>query len=584
MLGKGKVSQSLIDAVQKIQEYETKDGKFVHKARPGSYGGSSQEPRSAFDVLSGPKKKDIEAMEKKPVKKEEVEPIDELSKKTLGSYAKKATDDVSYHSFDAGNRSDRDPERLKADKKAMSRQAGVNKAVDRLAKEDTDDCVSPAQAKKIADKEVGKHEKKLHKESAFKSKLIEAIKHKEKEEELVDESEMSDSQMKKREKIVMAMKGKEADFRKKYGKNWKNVMYATATKQAMKEEFEDSEQVDEEESGLRMAAHAAARDGKKMFKFQGKTLPVKVKSEETEIEEGITSIIKKGLKTAGRVLGGPDDKGQLKDLQRKIGLPQTGKVPHARQNEEFVSEKNDSHTHAAHYEDPKTGEWSGMQLISAKDDQDAIKQAQAKCKEGCRLSKVERHMTVKEETISEAEVTTSTDTPELYVTDMLQGRVKGGKVNSFKSFKAQLRTDGEMKAPKEIDQGEDTREKQKITTNPGPVNVKMDDKLAGPTPFTHHATEKKVTSEEVRGKLKHIRSKEEKNYNKEVGDFKKKLLTKQVKQEGKDPMMDAGVGSTPDFATNESGKKTPMSKVKDLARSALKKTKNEVLGIAPDNN
>jgi hypothetical protein len=220
MLGKGKVPQSLIEAVQKIQEYEAKDGKFVHKARPGSYGGSAQEPRSAFDVLSGPKKKDIEKMEKKPVKKEEVElgegtesaaehhdrmhrladlyhsmsgdkkaslskipgraeafkraveyakanpnmkkeeveSIDELSKKTLGSYAKKATDDVSYHSFDAGQRSDRDPERLKTDKKAMSRQAGVNKAIDRLAKEDTDDCVTPAQAKKIADKEVGKHE------------------------------------------------------------------------------------------------------------------------------------------------------------------------------------------------------------------------------------------------------------------------------------------------------------------------------------------------------------------------------------------------------------------------------------------
>jgi hypothetical protein len=66
--------------------------------------------------------------------------------------------------------------------------------------------------------------------------------------------------------------------------------------------------------------------------------------------------------------------------------------------EEVVTEKNDSHTHAAHYEDPKTGEWTGMNLLIAKDDDDAIRQANEKCKEGCRLTKVERHITVKEET------------------------------------------------------------------------------------------------------------------------------------------------------------------------------------------
>jgi hypothetical protein len=65
--------------------------------------------------------------------------------------------------------------------------------------------------------------------------------------------------------------------------------------------------------------------------------------------------------------------------------------------EEVVTEKNDSHTHAAHYEDPKTGEWTGMNLLVAKDDDDAIRQANEKCKEGCRLTKVERHTTVKEE-------------------------------------------------------------------------------------------------------------------------------------------------------------------------------------------
>lgn len=69
---------------------------------------------------------------------EEVEQIDELKKSTLASYAKKATDDVSYHSFSAGSRSEKDPERLKDDEKSMKRQAGVSKAIDRLAKEEVE--------------------------------------------------------------------------------------------------------------------------------------------------------------------------------------------------------------------------------------------------------------------------------------------------------------------------------------------------------------------------------------------------------------------------------------------------------------
>jgi len=85
-----------------------------------------------FKILRGEKK------EKKKEVAEESEQIDELKKSTLASYAKKATDDVSYHSFSAGTRPSKDPERLKDDKKAMNRQAGVNKAVDRLAKEDVE--------------------------------------------------------------------------------------------------------------------------------------------------------------------------------------------------------------------------------------------------------------------------------------------------------------------------------------------------------------------------------------------------------------------------------------------------------------
>lgn len=57
--------------------------------------------------------------------------------------------------------------------------------------------------------------------------------------EEVDLDEMSDVQMKKREEIVKGMKKSSGDLKKRYGDRWKDVMYATATKQAMKEEMVD---------------------------------------------------------------------------------------------------------------------------------------------------------------------------------------------------------------------------------------------------------------------------------------------------------------------------------------------------------
>jgi hypothetical protein len=52
-------------------------------------------------------------------------------------------------------------------------------------------------------------------------------------------AEMTPAEMKKREEIVKSMKKSFPDFRKRYGAQAKSVMYATATKQAMKEAVDD---------------------------------------------------------------------------------------------------------------------------------------------------------------------------------------------------------------------------------------------------------------------------------------------------------------------------------------------------------
>ena len=50
-----------------------------------------------------------------------------------------------------------------------------------------------------------------------------------------DAEKMTDAQMKKREEIVKELKKKEDEFKERYGDKYQDVMYATATKMAMKD-------------------------------------------------------------------------------------------------------------------------------------------------------------------------------------------------------------------------------------------------------------------------------------------------------------------------------------------------------------
>jgi hypothetical protein len=57
----------------------------------------------------------------------------------------------------------------------------------------------------------------------------------------INEKKMTSAQKTKREKIVKSMKKGKKGFKERYGKRAKEVMYATATKEAMKEniKFDD---------------------------------------------------------------------------------------------------------------------------------------------------------------------------------------------------------------------------------------------------------------------------------------------------------------------------------------------------------
>ena len=96
-----------------------------------------------------------------------------------------------------------------------------------------------AEVKKAKEKSLGKQTADVAKPavSAVKQESVEQV----------DEKHMTPGEMKKREKIVKSMKKGMQGFKDRYGDKAKDVMYATATKQAMKEVFDEftSEEIEE---------------------------------------------------------------------------------------------------------------------------------------------------------------------------------------------------------------------------------------------------------------------------------------------------------------------------------------------------
>jgi hypothetical protein len=143
-----------------------------------------------FALVKGPKQKDIDDMEK----------------------SKKAKNKRVEEEAHPDEKED----------KALVKKMVKPSALKNEEKDDDSKYTTKSQVKKIADKEVHKHEKSMH--------------HGKRETDLDEERHMTGAEKEKREKIVKSMKKGLAGFKDRYGNRAKNVMYATATKQAMKHE------------------------------------------------------------------------------------------------------------------------------------------------------------------------------------------------------------------------------------------------------------------------------------------------------------------------------------------------------------
>ena len=86
--------------------------------------------------------------------------LDELKKTTLASYAKKATTDLANRSFDHGESEKRrwepDEEDDKEEKRQNVRKKGIDRAIDKLAKEDIEIVTKLVESGKFSDAEIAK--------------------------------------------------------------------------------------------------------------------------------------------------------------------------------------------------------------------------------------------------------------------------------------------------------------------------------------------------------------------------------------------------------------------------------------------
>jgi hypothetical protein len=181
----------------------------------------------------------MEKMKKKSMKEEEaVKPGAQYAKK-VSIPEEEQIDEISSAlvnraRIEAQRRAD-----LAQDSGHMGAAYQLQQQADRLERAQSrkadDEAMSPAKARR-ARREREALAQQMSRRNRTKPKSTKKVRSEEVNEEQIVEREMTSDEKSKREKIVMALKKKMAGFKERYGSRAKDVMYATATKQAMKQE------------------------------------------------------------------------------------------------------------------------------------------------------------------------------------------------------------------------------------------------------------------------------------------------------------------------------------------------------------
>jgi hypothetical protein len=199
------------------------------KVQGRSYGASKPEPH-AVDTLRGPKEKelkDIEAEKKKKQKKfsEMVNLYQEKGLKSLSEMLVKEEPDNEQFT--------KEFEEAKAKSEGKGKKAEVAKAAVQAVKQEGTEITDEMIFEVLENAGIDFESLDDDELQVVANEAYEILDELSKEE--LDEREMTDAEMKKREDIVKGMKKGMAGFKERYGDRAKNVMYATANKQAMKD-------------------------------------------------------------------------------------------------------------------------------------------------------------------------------------------------------------------------------------------------------------------------------------------------------------------------------------------------------------
>jgi len=389
-----------------------------------------------------------------------------------------------------------------------------------------------------------------------------------------------------------------------------------------------------DETGFHKAAHAAKKANQTHFEFQGKKYPVTAKShaEAIEMEESSEKVpTPTGMKVYGHRYGNAakahrdQTKHELDKLKgpKEKDLKEEGDCVTEPEAKKIAKKEVKGHEKSMHHKEEMTLGHKWKEKAKAKIKENKGNQPQETFTDNnmgeevrksdvpafLRKAKGEKPLTMtdvkgpKKDTIShkdnlakarnewkeevelsEAEVTTPAAKPNEVTTDMIRGRVKGGNANEFKSYKLQLKTDGEMKAPA-VKDAEETTARKSIKAKEPHVNL-PNLKMESATDVELDAMINEVLSKDAdAGDWIHdfIHSKNPKFAGKSKAERKKMALGAYYGKKNEE----ADEGSwhketpwkkSPATVTDKSGAKhTPMSRAKDLARSAFKKLKNETM-------
>jgi hypothetical protein len=204
------------ESVESILEYETdKNGKFVHNAKAGKYGGSER-PQDAFAGVRGPSKKDLEKLQAGK-KKKFSEMINLYQDRGLKSLSEMIAKEETFEegASEAEYNAQLDVAKFKANTKDDGGAMPVKQKTKMVAK-----------ASELAVKSEETHSTV----EVIDLNDVNGVQYS--EIELAQERTLTSAENDKKEEIVKSMKKGFAGFKDRYGDRAKEVMYATATANA----------------------------------------------------------------------------------------------------------------------------------------------------------------------------------------------------------------------------------------------------------------------------------------------------------------------------------------------------------------